>query len=54
MNREQIIKDIFTLKTTAIENGFDWPTNDNPNTATDIQLHHFLETLQEFFLEEGI
>jgi hypothetical protein len=52
MNREQIIKDIFTLKNTAIEKGYDWPTNDNPNTATDIQLHYFLQTVNDFLESE--
>ena len=54
MNREQIIKDIFSLKATAIGHGFDWPTDDDPETASTTQLHYFLESLREFFLEGEI
>jgi hypothetical protein len=59
MNREQIIKDILSLKDTAINHGFDWPTDDDgrhgdPENASTIQLDFFLKELREFFLDEGI
>lgn len=54
MNREQIIKEIFTLKATAVGVGFDWPTNDDPETASTTQLHNFLEMVKEFLEEEGV
>jgi hypothetical protein len=54
MNREQIIKEIFSLKTAATGRGFDWPTNDDPETASTTQLHYFLESIKEFLVEEGI
>lgn len=53
MNREQIIKEIFSLKASAISRGFDWPTDDDPETASTLQLHHFLESVKEFLVEEG-
>ena len=54
MDREQIIKQIFSLKAAAVEQGFDWPTNDDPATASTTQLPYFLESIKEFFEEEGV
>ena len=49
MDRQEVIEQIFSLKSKAIKEGFDWPTNDSTENVTTEVLAEFLEELKDFF-----
>lgn len=45
--KKALIKEILELKAQAIENGFDWPTED-PENASFEDLQDFLEEVSDY------